>query len=598
MPLESPSLPQQIWASRYRYTGPDGCPEATIEATWDRVATAVASVETVDQARHRDQFRQCLSDFRFLPGGRILAGAGTDRDVTLFNCFAMGPVPDDLDGLFAALAEGARTLQAGGGVGYDFSTLAPRGSTRDSPNPALGPVAAMRIWNTVSDGLMASGARRGAMIATLRCDHPDIVAFIEAKHRHRDLEHFNLSVLVTDAFMAAVAADAPWDLVHPRQSARLPGAGADPADHSAGTVVATVSARGLWERLLRAAYDSAEPGVLFVDTLNRNNNLSYREVLTTTNPCGEIPLPPYGACNLGSINLTRFVHAPFTADAQADFAALADTATTAVRFLDNVIDLSRYPLVRQRDQALGTRRIGLGITGLADALILLGLRYDSAAGREMAARLMATVCHAAYRASIELAREKGPFPWLDPAAHVRMPFIQRLPRDIQDGIAQVGIRNSHLTAIAPCGTISLLAGNVSSGMEPVFAVSQQRRVHTGADVWHDTRLEDAACHRWRQQFGDAPLPTAVVTAAMLVPEDHLLMQAALQVHVDNAISKTINVPTALPFADFSAVYARAHTLGLKGCTVYRPNPIRPAIVSASAADTAFSVCCHPGREGD
>ncbi len=500
--------------------------------------------------------------------------------MTLFNCFVMGEIADDLTSIFEALKEGALTMQQGGGVGYDFSTLRPAGTVAATTGSiASGPVSFMRIWDAMCATMLSTGARRGAMMATLRCDHPDIETFVDAKRDPAVLRHFNLSVLVSDAFMAAVAEDRDWPLVFPGL--------ADPR---------TLKARELWQRILRAAYDTAEPGVLFVDQINRENTLHDREKITATNPCGEIPLPPYGACDLGSLNLTAFVAAPFAADARLDLDALADAARLAVRFLDNVIDVSRYPLPAQAEQARGTRRVGLGITGLADALVLLGLGYDSEAARALAARAMQTLRDAAYRASIELAREKGAFPDLDREAFLASGFARRLPAGIRDAIATHGIRNSHLLAIAPAGTISLLANNCSSGIEPIFAAEAERRVLGTDGAYQTHRVLDYATHLWQQQ-GRSGTPPALVEARQVDPLAHLQMQAALQPFVDNAISKTINVAAGTPFERFADLYRQAHALGLKGCTVFRPNPVTGAILS-QPAEAEQVHCCGLEREAD
>ncbi len=361
-------------------------------------------------------------------------------------------------------------------------------------------------------------------------------------------------------------------------------------------VVRTLKARALWQRILRAAYDTAEPGVLFVDTINRDNTLAQQEHLAATNPCGEIPLPPYGACDLGSLNLAAFVASAFEADARLDLAALAAAAAQAVRFLDNVIDVSRYPLPAQAGEARRKRRIGLGITGLADALILLGLAYDSDAARALAAEAMRNVRDAAYRASVALAREKGAFPAFERDAHLASGFATRLPADIRDAIARHGIRNSHLLAIAPAGTISLLANNLSSGIEPVFAAEAERRVLHADGGYRSHRVVDYAWQCW-QVRGATGAPPAFVEARQLDPRAHLAMQAALQPFVDNAISKTINVAADTPFERFADLYREAHALGLKGCTVFRPNPVTGAILSAPET-TERVPCCGIEREAD
>ena len=568
-------ISRHVWETRYRADG-----EADVRASWRRVARAIAQAEGGDAGAWAERFHALLDGFRFLPGGRILAGAGTGHRVTLFNCFVMGTIADDLEQIFEALKEGALTMQQGGGVGYDFSTLRPAGTPAATTHTiASGPVSFMRIWDAMCATLLSTGARRGAMMATLACDHPDIETFVDAKRDPAELRHFNLSVLVSDALMQAVADDADWPL-------RFPGLG----------VVRTVKARALWQRIMRAAYDTAEPGVLFVDTINRDNTLAYLETLSATNPCGEIPLPPYGACDLGSLNLTTFVEAPFSAAARLDLAALADAAHTAVRFLDDVIDVSRYPLPAQAEEARRKRRVGLGITGLADALVFLGLAYDSEAARALAARAMQTVRDAAYRASIDLAREKGAFPAFDAKPYLASGFASRLPADIRDGIAAHGLRNSHLLAIAPAGTISLLANNCSSGIEPIFAGEAERRVLQADGHYACHRVLDAALHAWRQR-GHAGVPPAFVEARALDPGAHLAMQAALQPFVDNAISKTINVAADIPFARFEDLYRRAHALGLKGCTVFRPNPVTGAILSEPAAAERVQ-CCGIEREAD
>ncbi len=567
-------ISRHIWETRYRATG-----EADMRATWKRVAEAIAQAENAEREQWIKHFTALLDDFRFLPGGRILAGAGTGHRVTLFNCFVMGEIADDLEHIFEALKEGALTMQHGGGVGYDFSTLRPAGTVATATGSiASGPVSFMRIWDAMCATMLSTGARRGAMMATLRCDHPDIERFVDAKRDPTALRHFNLSVLVSDAFMTAVANNGDWPLVFP------------------GLVEArTVKARELWQRILRAAYDTAEPGVLFVDTINRDNTLADRETLTATNPCGEIPLPPYGACDLGSLNLTAFVISPYAAEARLDLDALADAAGTAVRFLDNVIDVSRYPLPAQAGQARRTRRIGLGITGLADALVMLGLGYDSDAARELAATAMRTLRDAAYRASVGLAREKGAFPAFEAEAFLASGFARRLPADLRDAIAVHGIRNSHLLAIAPAGTISLLANNLSSGVEPVFAAEAERRVLGSDGEYRLHRVVDYACQLWQQQ--GAGLPPAFVEAQRIDPRAHLQMQAALQPFVDNAISKTINVAADMPFERFADLYRQAHALGLKGCTVFRPNPVTGAILSQPPAGEQIH-CCGLEREAD
>ena len=564
-----PAISQFIWDAKYRLKSADGAPlEAGVADTWARLAAAGASVEKarVRKACHK-RFLNALTDFHFLPAGRIIAGAGSSRDVTLFNCFVMGPIGDDLGSIFENVKEAALTMQKGGGIGHDFSTLRPMGALVKSVGAgASGPVSFMDVWDAMCKTIMSAGQRRGAMMATMRCDHPDIETFIDAKSDPARLRNFNLSVLVTDAFMDAVERDDTWALTFE------------------GTVYRTVRARALWERIMRATYGYAEPGVIFIDRVNAMNNLAYCEEIRATNPCGEQPLPPYGACLLGSINLAALVRDPFTAIARIDEARLAELVPVAVRFLDNMIDLSHYPLEAQRQEARSKRRIGLGITGLGDALAMCGLRYDAEDARALAERIMAQVATLAYAASAEIAAEKGAFPLYDASAFLAAPNVARLPEHVRHAIAQNGIRNGCLTSIAPTGTISLLAGNVSSGIEPIFDLAYKRRVRGAGDTVSEEMVEDYAYRHFRQQSGaDAPLPAAFVTAHMLAPAAHLSMQAALQKHVDSAISKTINCPVDMPFEAFESIYTEAYALGLKGCTTYRPNPVTGSVLETAPA---------------
>lgn len=593
-------LARHVWTQRYRYRLGDEPVDGDIGDTWRRVARAAASTEGASASLWEAKFEELLRDFRFLPGGRILAGAGTELQATLLNCFVMGIIEDSMEGIFSALKEGALTMQQGGGVGYDFSTLRPRGErTRATGNIASGPVSFMRVWDAACATITGSGPRGGAMMATLRCDHPDVLEFIEVKHRSSGLSRFNLSLQVTDEFMRALARDEPWPLVFPR-SALLPNTrelrtvhrrwtGADSCECA---VLRTIGASTLWEALLEASFDCGDPGVLFVDTINHENNLHYCEWLSATNPCGELPLPPYGACDLGSLNLVRFVRNPFAADASIDWEALSAATVIAVRFLDNVLDVSRYPLPQQREQALRTRRVGLGVTGLADALIMLGLRYDHATAREQAASIMRVIRDTAYESSVELAKSKGAFPAFDKDGFLAGQFICRLPPKLRDAIAQHGIRNSQLLAVAPAGSISLLAGNVSSGVEPVFAFQGVRRIRT-ADGWERHTTSDYAWRRWRELYGSAPLSDAFVTAGDLDPQAHLAMQAALQPFVDGGISKTINLPRDYPFERYREIFETAYRLRLKGCTVFRATSALEGVLSQERERTASEAkeCC-------
>jgi ribonucleoside-diphosphate reductase alpha chain len=584
-----PRISEQIWDMKYRLKAADGTAlDHGIADTWARVARAVAAAEPKRvRARWAKEFAAALADFAFLPAGRILAGAGTGRGVTLFNCFVMGRIEDDLSSIFENVREAALTMQQGGGIGHDFSTLRPKGAVVKSIGAdASGPVSFMDVWDAMCRTIMSAGARRGAMMATLRCDHPDIEAFIDAKADPARLRNFNLSVLVTDPFIRAVRNDEPWPLIF------------------GGKVYRTVPARALWDRMMRATYDYAEPGVVFIDRINARNNLAYCETIHSTNPCGEEPLPPYGACLLGSINLARLVDRPFTSEARVDEARLVALTTTAVRLLDNAIDISNYPLPAQKKEAKAKRRIGLGVTGLADALILCGVRYGSPQAVALAERWMAAIERAAYLASAELAREKGAFPLYDSERFLASAHVQRLPQEVREAIARHGIRNGLLTSIAPTGTISLLAGNVSSGIEPVFDFRYERRVLERDGSSRTETVEDYAHALFRQMLGaKAPLTDAFVTAEELSPRAHLEMQAAVQRHVDSSISKTINCPADISFEAFKDVYLDAYDLGLKGCTTYRPNAVTGAVLSrtaeASPAETprkAAAVVAVPAPE--
>lgn len=561
----SPIAPisQQIWDMKYRLKGPDGNPvDQSIPDTWRRIAGALAVAEQ-NPAAHEQGFFEALEDFRFLPAGRIVAGAGTARKVTLFNCFVMGTVPDDMAGIFEHLKEAALTMQQGGGIGYDFSTIRPRGApVKGVGADASGPLSFMDVWDAMCRTIMSAGSRRGAMMATLRCDHPDIEAFIEAKREANRLRMFNLSVLVTDAFMNAVKQNLPWELTFN------------------GTTYRTMNARELWDKIMRATYAYAEPGVIFIDRINNRNNLHYCETISATNPCGEQPLPPYGACLLGSINLARLVKSPFEADATLDLDALDDLTRRAVRMMDNTIDVSNFPLEAQATEARNKRRIGLGVTGLADALIMVGARYGSAKSVELIETWMKRLQRAAYLASVDLAKEKGAFPLFDRDQYLAGQSIRELDQDVQDAIAQHGIRNALLTSIAPTGTISLFADNISSGLEPVFSFTYTRTVLMPDGSRRQEEVSDYAYRLYRQIKGEnIPLTEAFVDAQSLAPADHVRVQAAVQKYIDSSISKTINVPEDIDFDSFKDVYLMAYEQGCKGCTTYRPNDITGSVLT-------------------
>lgn len=567
MPFDA-EISAEIWNAKYRFRSDGESGDEDVDATWARVAAAIAEAEPARARRHwRTQFESALGDFKFLPAGRIIAGAGTGRAVTLFNCFVMGTIPDNLDGIFQHLREAALTMQQGGGVGMDFSTIRPAGApVRGVGAQASGPLSFMDAWDAMCRTVMSAGQRRGAMMGCLRIDHPDIELFIDAKRDPARLRNFNISVLVTNAFMAALAADQDWALQFD------------------GLIYRTVRARDLWARLMRATYDAAEPGVIFIDRVNAENNLAYCERVSATNPCGEQPLPPYGACLLGSINLSRLVQRPFEGDAGIDPEDLENLTATAVRLLDNVIDVSRYPLREQENEAKSKRRIGLGVTGLADALIFCNARYGAADGLALTESWLGAIRTAAYRASARLAAEKGAFPDYDPAILDR-PTLASLDAETRALIAEHGLRNGCLTTIAPTGTISLLAGNTSSGIEPVFAFSYQRRVRQPDNSFIEEPVQDYALTLWRRLRGDTPPPEhSFVSAQTLTPADHLAMQATAQRFIDSSISKTVNCPEDIPFDKFSDIYARAFDLGCKGCTTYRPNAVTGSILSVEKPD--------------
>jgi ribonucleoside-diphosphate reductase alpha chain len=555
-------IAEQIWDMKYRLKTAEGkALDESVEDTWRRIATDLASVEA-DPKVWEGPFYEALEDFRYLPAGRIVAGAGTGRSVTLFNCFVMGTIDDSMSGIFEALKEAALTMQQGGGIGYDFSTIRPKGAPVSGvAADASGPLSFMDVWDAMCRTIMSAGSRRGAMMATMRCDHPDIEDFIAAKADPNRLRMFNVSVLATDPFMEAVKADGPWELTF------------------GGQVYKTLRARDLWNQMMRATYDYAEPGVIFIDRINAENNLGYAETIAATNPCGEQPLPPYGACLLGSVNLARLVTEPFAEGADLDIDALAELVATAIRMMDNVVDASRFPLEAQAREAHAKRRIGLGVTGLADALAMVGLRYGSPEAAERTGDWMAVIANAAYRASALIAKEKGSFPLYDAAEYADAPMIKRLDPAVQALIADHGLRNALLTSIAPTGTISLYAGNVSSGIEPIFANAYTRKVLQPDGSRTEEEVVDYAVQMWRDLKGDTDLPDHFVTAQDLAPLDHVRMQAAAQPWIDSSISKTINVPADIGFEAFKDVYLEAYETGCKGCTTYRPNDVTGSVLS-------------------
>lgn len=562
-------IAQQIWDMKYRLKEADGTEiDHTVQDTWRRIAKDLAKVEA-DPAKWEEKFYDALEGFKFLPAGRITAGAGTGRQVTLFNCFVMGTIPDDMGGIFEMLKEAALTMQQGGGIGYDFSTIRPKGAlVRGVAADASGPLSFMDVWDAMCRTIMSAGSRRGAMMATLRCDHPDIEDFITAKSDAARLRMFNMSVLITDPFMEAVKEDADWHLIFE------------------GKTFKTVSARGLWDQIMQATYDYAEPGVIFIDRINNANNLNYCETIAATNPCGEQPLPPYGACLLGSINLARLVVDPFEGTAQLDEELLKGLVATAVRMMDNTVDASKFPLEAQAREAENKRRIGLGVTGLADALLMVGVRYGSKEAAELTEKWLHQVARASYLASVDLAKEKGAFPLFDAGPYLASGTMVGMDADVRDAIKAHGIRNALLTSIAPTGTISLYAGNASSGIEPVFAYSYTRKVLQKDGSRTEEEVTDYAVQMWRDKFGDKELPDYFVNAQTLLPADHVRMQAAAQKWIDSSISKTINCPEDIDFETFKNVYLEAYESGCKGCTTYRPNAVTGSVLSVSEKSEA------------
>ncbi|RDJ99889.1 adenosylcobalamin-dependent ribonucleoside-diphosphate reductase [Paraburkholderia lacunae] len=571
--------------------------EQSADDVFKRVARGVAQAEP---EALRESVEACFVDnlrHGALGAGRIMSAAGTGIAATLINCFVQ-PVGDSiqgvdeqgLPGIYVALLQAAETMRRGGGVGYNFSAIRPKGArVHTTSSSASGPCSYIDVFDASCRTVESAGSRRGAQMAVLDCNHPDLLEFIEAKHSKGRWNNFNVSVAVTDEFMRAVEEDQPWQLVHRADPSPALRAAGDLRQRGDGLwVYSERPAREIWDRIMRSTYDIAEPGIVFMSRMNEDNNLRALETIRATNPCGEQPLPAYGCCNLGPLNLTRFVIDPFVQmkgrQPSFDWDGLAQRTRTQVRFLDNVLDVTLWPLPQQYDESRAKRRIGVGFTGLGDTLVMLGLRYDSQAGRDFAVRIAQLMRDEAYRASVELACERGAFPLFDAERYLEAgTFASRLPDDIQQAIRRDGIRNSHLLSIAPTGTVSLaFADNASNGIEPAFSWTYTRMKVMADGGRESFDVEDYAYRLYRELGGDVKaLPDYFVSALEMSAHDHLDMMAAVQPYVDTSISKTVNVPADYPFDAFESLYFDAWKGGLKGLATYRPNETLGAVLSVS-----------------
>lgn len=585
-------LVEDVWREKYAQPG-----EQSLSHTYARVANGVYRNDP-DLVAKKVAF-DLMEAGCLLPAGRILAGAGTDKRVTLINCFVSPDIQDSLDtelefsglGIMDSLKVASLTQQMGGGIGMDFSTIRPRGAlVRRTQSITHGVLPFMDMWHAMCNTIISAGSRRGAMMGTLSVSHPDIFEFIKAKQERGRLSNFNVSVLVTDDFMKALKHDQPWHLMF-----ALPG--------ETAKVYQTVSARELWDAIIGSTYVHAEPGVIFIDRVNEMNNLSYCEHIHCTNPCGEQPLPPNGDCNLGHVNLARMVQNPFDHNAKFDFNALVSATSCLVRFLDNVLDVSKFPTQEQEDEAMNKRRLGIGFTGLASAMQQLGLRYGSPASIEFAASVSRVMCNTAYATSAKLAEERGPFP-LFSSQFEQGEFVKRLNPEIRELIGKHGIRNGVLMSIAPTGTTSIVAGNVSSGIEPVFDYAYSRRkLNPDGKTFNTYMSYDYGYYAYCERTGLDPaskvqLPPHFNTAHDLTVDEHLNMQAAVQEFIDASISKTINCPVEMTFEEFKSVYTKAYDLGLKGCTTYRPDPNSGRGAVLTSATTEPTVAPTPPMVSD